>query len=41
MLSGKCCKLFPAVRKWMDDDGYILWLGTDILVRRSWVRVGV
>jgi hypothetical protein len=41
MLSGKCCKFFPAVRKWMDDEGYILWLGTDILVRRSWVRVGV
>jgi len=37
MLSGKCYRVFPVVRKWIDDDGYILWLGTDILVGGSWI----
>ena len=34
MLSGKCYKIFPVVRKWIDDDAYILWLGTEILTNR-------
>ncbi|MEM4214677.1 MAG: hypothetical protein QXZ28_05780 [Candidatus Methanomethylicaceae archaeon] len=38
MLSGKCCKIFPIVRKWINDDIYILWLGTEILTsKRSWL----
>ncbi|MEM3479504.1 MAG: hypothetical protein QXV74_05630, partial [Candidatus Bathyarchaeia archaeon] len=37
MLSGKCCKIFPIVRKWINDDAYIFWLGTEILINyRVW-----
>ena len=38
-LKGRVCRIFPAVRRWIDDNGYILWLGTDILVRRSWIVI--
>jgi len=38
MLSGKCYRIFPAIRKWINDDGYILWLGTEIFTNKSvWV----
>ena len=31
-------KAFPNLRKWVNSDSYIFWLGTDLLVRqRSWI----
>ena len=34
---GRC---FPIMLSWLHDHSYILWLGTDLLVRRAWVIFG-
>ncbi|MDW7971362.1 MAG: hypothetical protein RMI53_05840 [Nitrososphaerota archaeon] len=31
MLLGKTYKIFPIIRKWINEDSYIMWLGTEIL----------
>jgi hypothetical protein len=34
MLKGKTYKIFPIVRKWINEDEYIIWLGTEIFVSK-------
>lgn len=30
-------QIFPMVRRWINDDAYILWLGTEALNKNRWV----
>lgn len=40
MLRNATARVFPAVRKWINSDQYIFWLGTDMLSCMSrWVFV--
>ena len=34
MLKGKTYKIFPIIRKWINEDEYIFWLGTEIFVSK-------
>ena len=35
----KIIKVVPEVRQWANCDSYIFWLGTDILVKHSWIWI--
>lgn len=34
MLKGGCYKVFPVIRRWINEDAYIMWLGTDLLIKK-------
>lgn len=34
MLKGGCYRVFPVIRKWINEDAYIMWLGTDVLIKK-------
>lgn len=39
-LGGKVAAIFPAVKRWVCEDPFLFWLGTDVLVNhRLWIKV--
>ncbi|MBC7121090.1 MAG: hypothetical protein H5T33_05915 [Candidatus Methanosuratus sp.] len=39
-LGGKVASIFPQVRRWLCEDPFLFWLGTDAMVNhRRWVMV--
>ena len=35
--NGSMMRAFSAVRKWINEDSFVFWLGTDMLARRTWI----
>jgi hypothetical protein len=36
----KMMRIFPSLKKWVNDDAYVFWLGTDLFVNKKlWIWV--
>jgi hypothetical protein len=36
----KAMEVFPSLRRWINDDSYVFWLGTNLLAnRRAWLYI--